>query len=81
MIKIYPITVECYSGYKADEYPRAFTLENKRYEIKEVIDRWYQGYLNPEFPEANYFRIETACGNRFLLKHDLKNDKWYVCEK
>jgi len=81
MIRFIPVPVESYSGYKADEYPKAFTIDNKRYEVKEVIDRWYQGDLNPEFPLTNYFRIETTCGNRFILKHDLEDDRWYVCEK
>lgn len=74
MMKFIPVSVECYAGYRADEYPRAFTLSNKRYEVKEVIDRWYQGDLNPEFPVTNYFRVETTCGEVFILKHDIEGD-------
>jgi hypothetical protein len=32
-MKLIPIEVECYSGYKADEYPKYFTRGNERFEI------------------------------------------------
>lgn len=80
-MKFIPISVNCYSGYKADEYPKTFTFENIKYEIKEIIDRWYQGDLNPEYPVTNYFRVETTCGKIFILKHDLEGDGWYMCQK
>ncbi len=34
-----PIKVECYSGSKADEYPKCFYWGNRKYEIKEILDR------------------------------------------
>ena len=40
-----PIEVECHSGYKADEYPKCFYLDDEKFEIKEISDRWYQGDL------------------------------------
>jgi len=54
-----PIEVECHSGYKADEYPKCFHLNNDRYEIVEIPDRWYQGELDPEWPASNYFKVHT----------------------
>lgn len=81
MIRLIPIKAECHSGYKADEYPRCFYLEDKRIEIIEIMDRWYQGNQNPEWPLSNYFKIVTADGKEFILKHDLENDKWYLCKK
>ena len=80
-MRFIPVTVECYSGYRADEYPKAFIFENKRYEVKEVTDRWYQGDLNPEFPVSNYFKVVTSCGNMFILKHETESDEWFICEK
>ena len=74
-----PIEVECHSGYKADEYPKYFKLENDRYEIYEVTDRWYQGETNPEYPVSNYFKVETTCGV-YIIKHDIENDRWYLCQ-
>jgi hypothetical protein len=74
-----PIKVECHSGYKADEYPNCFYRDESRYEIIEITDRWYQGDRDPEIPVSDYFKVETAAGGPFILKHDLEKDDWYLC--
>jgi len=79
MIKLIPIEVECHSGFKADEYPKCFFLNNSRFEISRITDRWYQGDSNPEYPVSNYFKVETTNGEQFIIKHDLNSDKWHLC--
>jgi len=37
------VEVECYSGYKANERPVAVEFEERRWEVSEIIDRWYEG--------------------------------------
>ena len=78
MIEFIPIMVECHSGYKADEYPKCFYWDNKRFEIQEISDRWYQGDINPELPVSNYFKILTDSGEIFIIKHDIEKDKWFL---
>jgi hypothetical protein len=63
------ITVESYSGYKADERPLRFVLNGREYEVTEVEDRWYS-------PEAIYFRVVASDGNRYILRHDEAADRW-----
>ena len=63
------ITVDSYSGYKADERPVRFVLNGREYEEKEVEDRWYS-------PEAVYFRVAASDGNRYVLRHDEVADSW-----
>ena len=41
------IQVECYAGYKAEESPRTFKHQGHRYDIVEIIDRWYEGRAVP----------------------------------
>ena len=79
MIELIPIKVECYSGYKADEYPKCFYWDKNRFEVQQVLDRWYQGDSNPEWPVSNYFKVATECGELFILKHDLVSDKCHLC--
>jgi hypothetical protein len=64
-----PIHVTAYSGYKANERPRDFTVDEDLYEIAEVEDRWYE-------PEAMYFRVRTAEGRRYILRYDESGDEW-----
>ena len=63
------ILVESYSGYRADERPLRFPLNERSYEVQEVEDRWYS-------PKAMYFRVVASDGNRYVLRHDEDADLW-----
>ena len=41
------VAVECYAGYKGRRNSRAFIYQNRRSEILEVLDRWYEGGMDP----------------------------------
>lgn len=60
--------------------PTYFYLEDKRLEIEDILDRWYQGNLNPEFPESNYWKIRINSGEEFLLKQEIRSGNW-LCRK
>lgn len=78
MIKLVPVRVGSHSGYKADEYPEYFVLEERRIEILEISDRWYQGESSPGDPVSDYFKVRTPEGI-YLIRHDLASDEWYLC--
>ena len=78
MTKMIRINVECHSGYKAEEYPKSFYWNDEKFEIIEIIDRWYQADRDPEQPVSNYFKVNTANGGPYIIKHDLENDEWYL---
>ena len=50
------IHVECYSGHKANERPVAFIYEGRRREVEEIVDRWYEGGVDPGWT-AIFLRI------------------------
>ena len=70
------IEVECYSGHRANERPVAFTLQDRRFEVDEIVDRWYEGGLTPGRPELRYFKIRTTEGQLFLLRYNPLFDAW-----
>ena len=37
-----PIHVDAYSGYKANERPLSFTVDEDFYEIAAFLDQWYE---------------------------------------
>ena len=47
-----PIHVDVYSGYKANEQAKRFTLDEEIHEIANVEDGWYE-------PDAEYFMVYT----------------------
>jgi hypothetical protein len=72
------IQVECYSGYKANERPLAFTWRCKRWVVKEIADRWYEGGLSTNDPSLHYFKVVTDEGEEFILRYNSLFDAWAV---
>ena len=65
--------VECYSGSKALETPRAFTLGGERREITRVIERLREGGTDGRIRER--YRV-IADGRIWILIHDPDKDIW-----
>jgi hypothetical protein len=63
------IYVDAHSGYKANERPRQFTLDEEIYEIAAVLDQWYE-------PSATYFKVQSTEGKTYLLRYDQAKDEW-----
>jgi hypothetical protein len=63
------IRVEAYAGYKADERPLAFYLGESRYEVEEVLDRWYGS-------RASWFKVRASDGSTYILKLAHKDSTW-----
>lgn len=73
-----PIQVDCYSGYKVNERPVAFSYQGQRWEVSEILDRWYEGGVDPGRPEINYFKIRTLEGQVFVLRYLSLFDSWSI---
>lgn len=61
--------VETYSGFKVDERPLRLCLGDRILEVAAVEDRWYS-------PGETYFRVLTADGDRYVLRHIEAQDVW-----
>ncbi len=72
------VSVECYSGHKVNERPVAFTFQGRRHEIKEIVDRWYEGGLDAARPAIDYFKVRTTDDQLFLLRYLSLFDAWSI---
>jgi hypothetical protein len=63
------VFVDAYSGYKANERPRQFTLDEDTSEIEAVEEQWLS-------PEAAFFKVRTIDGKHYLLRYDETQDEW-----
>jgi hypothetical protein len=61
--------VDSYSGYKANERPQQFVLDEEIYDIAAVLDQWYE-------PSATYFKVQSTEGKTYLLRYDEQEDEW-----
>lgn len=63
------ISVECYAGYRGEQEPRAFTLGARRFEVRELVDRWLH-------PAHRYFKVRVDDGRLFILRQDGGSGEW-----
>lgn len=65
------VRVECYSGYKAEERPVRFQLDEQDRIVEEILDQWHS-------PDATYFKVRADDGSTYVLKHVLspQQDLW-----
>jgi len=75
------IEIQCYAGYKADETPRRFRLEQHWIEVEEVVDRWQQVKGLAMSPRADYFKVRSRGGLLYVLKHDLDASQWLLVRR
>src|SRR5215475_13364482 len=64
-----PIHVDAYAGFKANERPLQFVLDDKIYGIAAILDQWYE-------PSAMYFKVQSTEGKTYLLRYDERADEW-----
>ena len=76
MNRFEPISVECYSGYKGNETPRRFCVQDKKYEVREVIARWYGRGLDLQDAQREFFKVLDADKQEYVLRHTVTNDTW-----
>jgi hypothetical protein len=55
------LSVECYSGRKADERPVRFWLGGRQYQVETVLDQWYD-------PESISYKVRADDGNLYILR-------------
>ena len=72
------IQVECYSGCKVSERPVAFTFQGHRWEVSEIVDRWYECGIKPDDPIIDYFKVKTNDGSVFILQYVEYLDVWSI---
>lgn len=63
------IKVECYSGYKANQKPLAFSLGKKKMKVKDIMDQWVG-------PDHTYFKVLAEDTNIYILRHSAVRDEW-----
>jgi hypothetical protein len=63
------IRVECHAGFRGEEEPRAFWLDERRLPVADVVDRWLD-------PRHRYFKVRAEDGRQFVLRHDPASDDW-----
>ncbi|MBI4792696.1 MAG: hypothetical protein HY789_08235 [Deltaproteobacteria bacterium] len=67
----FAISVDCYAGYRGEETPRRFLLQERKIEVVEVVDRWLA-------PDHRYFKVRGDDGSIYIIRHDVVRDQWQL---
>jgi hypothetical protein len=67
----FAISVNCYAGYRGEETPRSFLLQERKIEVVEVVDRWLA-------PDHRYFKVRGDDGSIYIIRHDVVRDQWQL---
>ncbi|MFH2011743.1 MAG: hypothetical protein ABIJ37_03410 [Pseudomonadota bacterium] len=65
--------VTAYSGYKANERPLSFTVDNQRLGVRDIVCRWSE-------PEKDFFKVIADDGKEYTLSWNRKSDMWLIEE-
>jgi hypothetical protein len=64
-----PLEVECYAGYRGEETPRRFTLDDRTVEVVAVVERWRE-------PHRRGFRVRGDDGRAYRLRQAADTGRW-----
>ena len=67
------VAVDCYAGSRGEERPRRFTFENQLVEIRTIVEQW-------RTPDHRCFKVRTAAGESYTLRHAVRSGVWELTE-
>jgi len=63
--------VTAYSGYKANERPLSFTIDDNMLEVRDIISRWAE-------PEKDFFKVIADDDKAYTLSWNRQSDLWLI---
>lgn len=70
------IRVMSYSGYRDEEVPRAFFLDDREIEIIEVLDTWIEEGLSDRI-RLRFFKVRGDDGFIHKIYTDERTNEWH----
>lgn len=70
--------METTDWYIGAQEPKRILWKDRWWAIDEVVDQWYEGYVDETMVPMKYFRVKTAEGVCFILRYHQLFDKWSI---
>jgi len=67
------LEVECYSGFKGNERPVRFRLDERQYLVEEIVEQWYG-------TQDVFYKVRADDGNVYILRRETSTpeDAWHL---
>ena len=72
------IRVTAYSGYRDDESPRAFLMNDETMTVVEIVDKWIEESYSDRM-RKRFFIVKTDNDKQYKIYVDEKTSEWF-CE-
>jgi len=72
------IRVTAYSGYRDNESPRAFLINDATMTVVEIVDRWIEENFSDRM-RKRFFIVKTHDNQQYKIYIDEKTSEWF-CE-
>ena len=66
---LFTIRVECYDGYRGEESPRRFFLNQRQINVVDILDRWLA-------IDHRYFKVKGDDGVIYIIRHEVTTGQW-----
>jgi hypothetical protein len=76
IFEVVPVNTRC--DQRGEESPVSFTYHDEKIDITDIVDRWYEGGIKAGGPVYNYFKVQTASSEEFLLRYNTNRHVWAV---
>jgi len=72
------IRVTAYSGYRDNESPRTFLINDEKMTVVEILDRWIEESYSDRM-RKRFFIVNTDNDKQYKIYVDEKTSEWF-CE-
>lgn len=72
------IEVSTRDEYKGAQEPVSFIWRGKEHHVEQVVDRWYEGGIDPTRVPMLYFRVKTRSEDTFLIRYHELFRAWSI---
>jgi hypothetical protein len=72
------IEVSTRDEYKVAQEPVSFSWRGTRYDVEQIIDRWYEGHMDSTRMPMLYYRVRTRSGEIFMLRYHEFFRSWSI---
>jgi len=73
----HPVKVKCYSGYKANERPSSFIIDDRELMVMDIEGSWFEEDATSRERRA-CFRVRADDGDLYLLTRDENRNQWVL---
>jgi hypothetical protein len=74
------IKVTAYSGYREEESPRSFILNDKKINVIKILNMWIEEDIRNK-SRKRFFKVKGSDGYTYRIYYDEKKNEWFLAVK